>query len=214
MSVNSAVVAVDTEGIIVEHGADDARSLHAMALTVGELDRGRIGEGKAGARTLPERDFLSLLKTSVLVMERVGLEEDVRGGAEIRVHDNMLKIARAEPLHAANVEQGRHPGHTTDSDGHLVGGIANEVGVDNSVRRRERLGILLIETIQQVDAPGVARTGIGTAAVHIIERLGHHVVDGAHDEIIEGHRHGLLDLVEKHGEEAVELGGRGEGLIQ
>ena len=83
MSIDSAVVAVHAESVVVEHSADDARSLHAVTLAVGELDRGRVGEIEARTGALPERNFLGLLKTSVLVMERVGLEEDVSGGAEI-----------------------------------------------------------------------------------------------------------------------------------
>ena len=213
MSVDAAVVAVHAESVIVEHGADDPGSLHAVALAVGELDRGRVGEAEARTRTLPKRDFLGLLETSILVMEGVGLEEDVGGRTEIRVHDNMLKITRAESLHAADIEQSGHSGHTANGDGHLVGGVADKVGIDNGVRRRERLGVLLVEAIQQVDAPGVTSTSVGAAAVHVVEGLGHHVVDGTHDEVIEGNRHGLLNLVEKHGEEAIELGRAGEGLV-
>lgn len=214
MGIDPAVVAVDAESVMVEHGADDAAGIHAVTLTVGELDSRRIRECEARAGALPERNLLGLLKPGVLVMEGVGLEEDVSGGAEISVHNDVLKIARAEPLHPSDVEQGGHAGHTADGDGHLIGGITDKVGVDDSVRRREGLAVLMIETIQQVDAPGVAGAGVGASAVHIVERLGHHVVDGAHDEVVKGDRHAFLNLVEKHGQEAVELGCAGERLIQ
>lgn len=199
---------------MVEHRADDAAGFHSVTLTVGELDGRRVGEAEARPGTLPERDLLGLLKPGVLVMERVGLEEDVRGGAEISVHHDMLKITRAEPLHPADVEQGGHAGHTADGDGHLVCGIADEIGVNDCVRRGEGLAVLLIEAIQQVDAPGVAGAGVGACAVHIVERLSHHVIDGPHDEVVESDRHAFLNLIEKHGQEAVELGGAGERLIQ
>ena len=192
---------------MVEHRADDAAGIHTVTLAVGELDGRSVGEREARPRALPERDLLGLLKPGVLVMERIGLEEDVGGGAEISVHNDVLKIARTEPLHPADVEQGGHAGHTTDGDGHLIGGVTDKVGIDDSVRRREGLAILLIETIQQVDAPGVAGAGVGAAAVHVVERLSHHVVDGAHDEVVKGNRHAFLNLVEKHGQEAVELSG-------
>lgn len=214
VGINPTVVAVDAEGIMVEHGADDAACLHAVALAVGELDCRRVGESKARPRALPERNLLGLLKPSILVMERVGLEEDVGGGAEVSMHHDVLEIARAEPLHPSDVEQGGHAGHTTDGDGHLIGGVADKIGIDDSIRGCERLAVLLVKAIQQVDAPGVASSGVGSGAVHVVERLGHHVVDGAHDEIVKGNRHALFDLIEKHGQEAVELGCAGEGLIQ
>ena len=199
---------------MVEHRADDAAGLHAVALAVGELDGRRIGETEASTRALPERNLLSLLETSVLVMERVGLEEDVGGGAEISMHHDVLKIARAEPLHPADVEQGGHAGHTADGDGHLVCGIANKIGVNDCIRRGEGLAVLLIEAIQKIDASGVAGAGVGARAVHIVERLGHHVIDGPHDEVVKGYSHAFLNLVEKHGQEAVELSSAGERLIQ
>ena len=199
---------------MVEHGADDAAGLHAVALAVGEIDSRRVGEPEARPRALPERNLLGLLKPSILVMERVGLEEDVGGSAEVSVHHDVLKIARAEPLHPADVEQSGHSGHTTDGDGHLISGVADKIGIDDRIRGSEGLAVLLIKAIQQVDAPGVAGPGVGSGAVHVVERLGHHVVDGAHDEVVKGNRHALFDLVEKHGQEAVELGCAGEGLIQ
>ena len=199
---------------MVEHGADNATRIDAVTLAVGELDGGRIGECEARTRALPERNLLRLLETSILVMERVGLEEDVGGGAEVSVHHDVLKIARAEPLHPTDVEQGGHSGHTTDGDGHLIGGIADKIGINDRIRGGERLAVLLVKAIQQVDAPRVAGAGVGSCAVHVVERLGHHIVDGAHDEVVKGHRHALLDLVEKHGQEAVELGCAGERLIQ
>ena len=199
---------------MVEHGADDATCIDAVTLAVGELDGGRIGEREARTGALPERNLLRLLETSILVMERVGLEEDVSGGAEVSVHHNVLKITRAEPLHPADVEQSGHSGHTTDGDSHLIGGVADKIGIDDRIRGGERLAVLLVEAIQQVDAPGVAGPGVGSGVVHVVERLSHHVVDGTHDEVVKGNRHAFFNLVEKHGQEAVELGCAGEGLIQ
>lgn len=199
---------------MVEHRADDAAGIHTVTLAVGELDGRRVGECEARPGTLPERNLLSLLKPGVLVMERIGLEEDVGGGAEISVHYDVLKIARAKPLHPADIEQGGHTSHTADGDGHLIGGITDKVGIDNRIIRGKGLAVLVVKAIQKVDAPGVAGAGVGARIVHIVERLGHHVVDGAHDEIVKGNRHTLLNLVEKHGQEAVELSGAGERLMQ
>ena len=78
----------------------------------------------------------------------------------------------------------------------------------NSVDMRVR------RSIQQIDSSGIARAGVRTAAVHVVEGLAHHVVNGPHDEVVECNRHGLLNLIEEHGQEGVELGGGGEGLIQ
>ena len=214
MGINAAVVSIDAESIMVEHRADDATSLYAVTLAVGELDSGRVGESEARTGALPERNLLGLLETSVLVMEGVGLEEDVGGGAEISVHHDVLEIARAEPLHPTDVEQSGHSGHTTDGDGHLIRGITDKIGIDDRVSRCEGLAVLLVIAIQQVDAPGVTGACVRTTAVHIVERLGHHVVDGTHDEVVKGNRHAFLNLVEKHRQEAIELSGTGERLIQ
>lgn len=199
---------------MVEHRADNAAGLHSVTLAVGELDGRRVGEAEARPGALPERDLLGLLEPGVLVMERVGLEEDIGGGAEISVHHDMLEIARAKPLHPSDVEQSGHSGHAADGDGHLIGGIADKIRIDDRIRCGERLAVLLVKAIQQVDAPGVAGSGVGSGAVHVVERLGHHVVDGTHDEVVKSNRHAFLNLVEKHGQEAVELGGAGERLIQ
>ena len=214
MGIDAAVVAIDTESVMVEHRADDAAGLHSVTLAVGEIDGRRVGEAETRPGALPERNLLGLLEPGVLVMERVGLEEDVGGGAEISVHHYVLEIARAEPLHPSDVEQSGHSGHTADGDCHLIGGIADKIGIDDRIRCGERLAVLLVKAIQQVDAPGVASAGVGAAAVHVVERLSHHVVDGAHDEVVKGHRHAFLNLVEEHGQESVELSGAGEGLVQ
>ena len=214
MGVDAAVVPVDAERIMVENSADNAAGINTVTLAVDEFDGGSIGEREARARALPERDFLGLLKPCVLVMERIGLEENVGGGAKISVHHDVLKIARAEPLHPADVEQGGHSGHTTNGDGHLVCGITDKIGIDDCIRRGEGLTVLLVKAVQEVDAPGVAGSGVRAAAVHIVESLSHHVVDGTHDEIVKGHSHAFLNFIEKHRQEAVELSGAGERLIE
>lgn len=214
MSVNAAIVAVDAEGVVVEHSAEDAGGVHAVVFAGSELDRGGIREVEARARALPEGDFLGLLELGVLVVEGVGLEEHISRGTELGQHHNVLEVARAEPLHAADVEQGGHSRHPADGEGHLICGVADELGIDDSLSRGERLAVLMVEAVQKVHTAGVAGAGVGARVVHIVEGLAHHVVDGAHDEVVERNGHALLDLVEKHGEEAVELSRAGEGLIQ
>lgn len=214
MSVNAAVVAVDAEGVMIEHGAEDARGVHAVAFAGGELDRGSVREIEARARSLPEGNFLGSLELGVLVVEGVGLEEHVGGGTELGQHHDVLEIARAEPLHAADVEQGRHSRHPADGESHLIRGVADELGIDDSLSRGERLAVLLVEAVQKVHTAGVTGAGVGARVAHVVEGLAHHIVDGTHDEVVKCNRHPLLDLIEKHREEAIELGRAGEGLVQ
>lgn len=214
MSVDAAVVAIHAEGIAVEDGAEDACRIYGVALAGGQLDSTRVGESEALTRALPERNGLRIDEFGVLVMEGVGLEEHVRGRTELRKHDNVLEVLRGEPFHTAHVEQRGHAGQTVDSERHVIGGVADEIGIKNRIRSREGLGVLLVKAIQQVNSSGIASTGVGAAAVHVVECLAHHIVDGAHDEVVKGHRHALLNFIEKHGEEAVELGSGREGLVQ
>ena len=214
MRVHTGVVAVDAKGIVVEDCAQDAGRVDGVALACGQLNGAGVGESETLTRALPERNSLRIDELGVLVMEGVGLEENVSGCAELGQHNHVLEVLRGEPLHAAHVEQGRHARQPVDGERHVVGGVADEVRVKDRLAGGEALGVLLVEAIQQVDGSGIASTGVGAAAVHVVEGLSHHVVDGSHDEIVEGNGHGLLDLVQKHGQECIELGSRGEGLIQ
>ena len=214
MRVDTGIVAIDAEGIVVEDGAQDAGRVDGVALAGGQLDGARVGEGEPLTRALPERNLLSIGQLGVFVMERVGLEEHIRGGTELGQHDHVLKVFRSESLHTADVEQGGHSGQTRDRESHVIGGEPDEVRVEDGVARCKALAVLLVKAIQKIDSSGVARAGIGAAAVHVIEGLAHHVVDGPHDEVVEGNGHALLNLVEEHGQESVELSGGGEGLIQ
>ena len=214
MGIDAAVVAVDAEGIAVEDSAENACRVHGVALAGGQLDGTRVGESEALTRALPERNSLCIDEFGVLVMEGVGLEEHVCGRTELRQHDNVLEVLRGEPFHTAHVEQGGHAGQTVDSERHMIGGVADEIWIEDCIRGCERLGVLLVKAIQQVNSSGITSTGVGSGVVHIVERFAHHIVDGSHDEIVKGHRHALLNFIEKHGEEAVELGSGREGLVQ
>lgn len=214
MRIYTRVVAVDTKGVAVKDGAEDTGRIHAVTFAGDELDGTGIGEREVGAGALPERNCLSIDEFGVLIMEGVGLEEHVGGGSELGEHNNVLEVLRAESLHAADVEQGAHASQTVDAECHLVCGVPDEVGVKNSLSGREALVVLLVEAIQKIDAPSIAGPSVGTAGVHVIEGLGHHIVDGTHDEVVEGDGHAFLNLIEKHREEPVELGGGGERLIQ
>ena len=214
VGIDAGVVAVDAKGIAVKDGAHDTGGVHVVTLARHELDGAGVGEGEVGARALPEGDGLGVGELGVLIMERVGLEEDVGGGPELGEHDDVLEIFRGKPLHAADVEQGAHASETVDAEGHLICGVPDEVRIEDSLSRRETLAVLSVETVQKVNAPSVAGPGVGAAGVHVVEGLAHHVVDGTHDKIVEGDGHALLNLIEKHREKAIELGGGGEGLIQ
>lgn len=214
MGINTRVVPVDAKGIVVEDGAENAGRIDGVALACGQVDRPRIGEREALAGALPEGNLLGVGEFGIFVMERVGLEEHVSGGTELGQHDHVLKILRGKSLHTTDVEQGGHSGQTRDREGHMIGGEPDEVGIEDSVPGGQALAVLLVEAIQQVDRSGVACTGIGATAVHVVEGLAHHIVDGSHDEVVEGDGHALFDLIEKHGQERVELSGGGERLIQ
>lgn len=185
-----------------------------MALAGGQLDSAGVGESKALTGALPERNSLRIDEFGVLIVEGVGLEEHVSGRAELGQHDNVLEVLRGESLHTAHVEQSRHACQPVDGESHVICGVTNEVGIEDRRARSKILAVLLVEAIQEIDGSGVAGTGVGSAAVHVVEGLTHHVVDGSHDEVVERNRHGLLNLIEEHGQKRVELGSGGEGLIQ
>ena len=199
---------------MVEDGAQDAGRVDGVTLAGGKLDSAGVSESEALTGALPERNSLRIDELGVLIVEGIGLEEYVRSRAELGQHDHVLEVLRSEPLHASHVKQGRHARQPVDGEGHMIGGVADEVRIEDRRARSQALAVLLVEAIQQVDSSGVASTGVGAAAVHIVEGLAHHVVDGSHDKIVERDSHGLLNLIEEHGQEGVELSGGGEGLIQ
>ena len=212
--IHAGIIAVDAERIVIEDGAQDAGRVNRVPLAGGQLDCTCVAEGEALTRPLPEGNSLRIDELGVLVMEGVGLEEYIRGRTELGQHDHMLEVFRGEPLHAAHVEQSGHASKTVDGERHVVRRVADEVRVKDCISGGQALGVLLIEAIQQVDSSGVAGSAVGSAAVHVVERLAHHVVDSSHDEVVKGDRHALLNLIEKHGQEGIELSSRGEGLIQ
>lgn len=214
MGVDAGVVAVDAEGIVVEDGTEDAGRIDKVILAGGQLDGAGVGEGEVLPGALPERNSLRIDELCVLIMEGVGLEEHIRGRAELGQHNHVLEVLRGESLHTAHVEQSGHARQPVDVERHVIGSVADEIGIENRRARGQVLAVLLVKAIQQVDGSGIASASVGTAAVHVVEGLTHHVVDGSHDEVVEGDGHGLLDLVQKHGQERVELGSGGEGLIQ
>ena len=214
VSIHAAVVPVDAESIVVEDGAEDASGINRVTLAGSQLNGAGVGESEALTGTLPERNRLRIDEPGVLIMEGVGLEEDIRGRTELGQHDHMLEVFRSKPLHTAHVEQRGHARQTVDGERHVVGRVTDKVGVENGLSRSQALAVLVIEAIQQVDSSGVARTAVGAAAVHVVEGLTHHVVDGSHDEIVESHGHRLLNLIEEHGQKGIELSGGGKGLIQ
>ena len=214
MRIHTGIVAIDAECIVVEDGAQDAGRVDGVTLAGGQLDGTGVGEGEALPGALPERHSLRIDELGVLIMEGVGLEEHVRSRTELGQHDNVLEVLRGEPLHASHVEQGRHARQPVDGERHVICGIADEVGIEDCITRYQALGVLLIKAVQQVNGSGVASAGVGAAAVHVVEGLTHHVVDGSHDEVVEGDGHGLFNLVEEHGQERIELSGGGERLIQ
>ena len=214
MRVHAGIVPIDAEGIVIEDGAQDTGRVDGVTLASGKLDSAGVGESEALTGPLPERNSLRIDELGILIMEGIGLEEHVSGRAELGQHNNVLEVLRREPLHAAHVEQRRHARQTVDGERHVICGVTDEIGIEDRVTRSQALSVLLIEAIQKIDRSGVARASVGATAVHVVEGLAHHVVDGPHDEIVEGDGHGLLNLIEEHGQECVELGSGGEGLIQ
>ena len=115
MRIHTGIVAVDAEGIVVEDGAQDAGRVDRVALAGGQLDGAGVGESEALTGALPERNSLRIDEFGVLIMEGVGLEEHVSGGAELGQHDDVLEVLRSESLHAAHIEQRGHASQTVDT---------------------------------------------------------------------------------------------------
>lgn len=211
---DSGVLGHDTEGVAVEHDTENTGHSLSVAGGRGAVHLASGIESIVGARTLPEGNGLGTDELGVLVMERVGLEKHVRGGAELGKHDNVLEVFGCEPLLAALVEEGAHAGQTIDVERHLIRGVADEVGVGHGVGRREILAIAGIEAREKIDRSRITRTSNSAGRmVGAVAGLQNHVVDGAHDQSVHTNGHGLIDLVEEHGDEGVELGSAGEGLL-
>ena len=205
LSGDALVVVHHAESIAVEDDTKD--TIDSLCVTAAGRSCHDLAGGREGivcARTLPEGNGLGIDDLGVLVMESVGLEEHVGGGSELREHDDVLEVFRGEPLLATLVEQSAHARETIGVEGDLVGGVSDELRLKNSLSSRQGLPVLGIVSGEEVDSA----VGIGA-----LGRLDDHVVDGAHNERVVTHRHGLLDLVEDHGDESVELGCAGEGLL-
>lgn len=209
---NARVEIHHAEGISVPDAPKDASNGLGVARDSDGVDLAGAGERIIGARTLPERDGLRIDELGILVMEGRGLEEHVSGRAELGQHDNMLKIFRSETLLAANVEQRAHAGETINIERHRIRRVADEIGIKDRLRRSQILAVLRIVSGKQIDCLGAAFTGDCTAIVLGVHGFNDHVVDGTHDEAIVLDGEGLLDLIEQHRNEGVQLGRAGEAL--
>lgn len=214
VGVDAAVVTIDTQGFMIEDGAENTAGLDSVALRGQNFDGTGAVKVEVDAGALPEGNCLGIDELGVLVVERAGLEEHVGGGTELGQHHDVLKVLRGETLHASHVEKGGHAGQTVNGKCHLVGGVSDEIRIEDRLDRGELLGILSIVASQEVDAPCISGASVRTGVVHVVESFRDHVVDGTHDEVVERNGHPLLDLVQKHRQETVELSGAGEGLIQ
>ena len=210
---HAAVEVHDTQRVAVKDDAKDASA--GLRVTSGRSGVHLAGIGKrvASSGTLPKRDSFSIDQFGVLVMECPGLEEHISRRAELVEHDDMLEVFGRETRLPADVEQGGHPGQTTGNQRDVVGGVADEVRIEDCLGSRETLAVLLIEAVEKIDCLGGAGAGNSTAGVGAVHGFNGHIVDGAHDEVVGGNRQRLLNLVEKHGDKGVELGGAGKALL-
>jgi hypothetical protein len=62
----------------------------------------------------------------------------------------VLEVFRSKPLLSALVEQSAHAGETVRVKGDLVSGVPDELGLKNSLSRRNRLTILGIVSGQKI----------------------------------------------------------------
>ena len=213
LSSNATIEVHYAESVAVEDDAQDAGDGLRMTGGGSDVDFAGVGEGIVGAGTLPERNGFGVDELGVLVMECVGLEEHVGGGAELRQHDDVLEVLGREPLLTTDIEQGAHSGKTVHIQGHSVGGVPDELRVEGRRTGSETLTVLSVESGKKVDSFGTAGAGDGGTAELGIYGFRNHVVDGTHNEGVVLDRHRLLHFVEKHGDEGIELGGAGERLL-
>ena len=214
MRGNARVLGHDTEGVAVEHDTQDTGHGLRMPTGGGAVDLAGGVEAIVSAGTLPERNCLGADQLGVLVMERVGLKEDVRGGAELGEHHDVLKVLGSEPLLAALVEESAHAGQAIDMEGHLIRSIPDKIRVGDGIGSGETLAVAGVEAGKKVDCPRIARAGDGPGGVvGRIAGFEDHVVDSAHDKSVHTHGHCLVHLIEEHGDEGVELSRAGEGLL-
>ena len=179
-----------------------------------EVNLACVGKVKVSARALPVGNSFCPDELGVLIMERARLEEHVSGGAELGEHHDMLEFARRETGLAPEVEQRGHSGQTVSAESHLIRREADEVRVNDGVSRGQTLAVHGVITGEEIDRLGPACAGEHSARVVLrVQSLGNHVVDGPHDKRVSADCHSLLDFIEQHGDESVELGRRTEGLL-
>lgn len=211
---HAGVLRHDAKGIAVEHYAQHAGHSLRMTIDSSTVNFTGIGEGKVSTRALPEGNSLSTDEFGVLVVEGARLKEHVGGRTELRQHDNMLEVFGSEPLLSALIEEGSHAGETVNMEGHLIGGIPDKIRVDDGLSRGEVLTVCGVVARQEVDGTRVARSSDRTGGMESgIAGLQNHVVDSPHDKGVHTNGHGLIDLVEQHRDECVQLGGSRERLL-
>lgn len=213
VGVHSGVLAHNTERVSVPDAGENAGRSLRMAGDTDSIDFSGAAESEISSAALPEGDSFRVDEFGVLVMESPGLKEDVRRRLELREHDDVLKVARCKPLLAADVEQGGHSGETVNVQTDGVRSVADEIRVEDCRGCAEVLVVLGVKPSEKIDRARAACASDSTARVLIVHGLDNHVVDGAHDETVHLHCEGLLNLIEKHGDECVELSGAREALL-
>lgn len=211
---DARILGHDAEGVSVKH--DSKNTGHSLRVTVngGTVHLAGIGKGEVRTGSLPEGDSLSTDELGVLIVECARLQEHVRSRTELGEHDDVLKLLRGKPLLPALVKEGSHAGEPVDVQGHLIRSIADEVGVQNGLGSREIFAVLRVESGKKVDGARVSSSRDSARRMKGgVAGLQDHIVDGAHDKGVHANSHGLVDLVEEHRNESIELGGRGKALL-
>jgi len=209
----TVVIAVHADSFMVEQNGEDTAGFHLMAVSRLEINLGDIAELVASARALPERNFLSVTKFGVVVVERGGLKIDVGSGLKVGQHNKMLELLGSESLTTTDIEQSGDLSQSTEREIHLYGSIAQELGRFERPFCGQTLAVESVVPTEQIDTFGISGACDSPTVESVPERLTDHVIDRAHDEVIKCNRHRLINLIEKHGRECVELSGAGERLL-
>ena len=137
--------------------------------------------------------------------------------AEVRQQHNVLHVLGSEALLATDVEQGAHAAHAILVQTDAVGCIAHELRVGQCFGSSQSLAVCSVVTFQQVNCLHLVLVGVddtGGSTFQVSEsNFTDHVVDGAHDERIQLHGHGVFNTSHQHRNETIQLRGIAEGFL-
>ena len=175
-----------------------------------DVDSRDIGETVSGSGALPVGNGIGLRQLEVFLIVRRSERVRTDRFREVGKEDEVTSVLGSKSRVAFNIEELRDLRETIGIKADAVRRELQELGSRESVSGSQRGAELLIVLIEQINGLGAGRAGSCRLVVHC---RADSEVDGAHNELIDGDRHLLVDLVVEHRDEGSELSRVREGLL-